>query len=170
MAVWACSIKYHVLTQRIVPFGTFLWKDGKKIDSCKDVFYQELTKRIYDAQFSPDGNKLAICYSQSNKILIFDIASEIVQAHIAIDGPGEYENLVFKFFDNENLLYSSIDNMLYCFNTSSCEIVTCLDIGYSARNISVCRKRNIVCVGLRYFENFKLVTVCPPRRSHTSWI
>ena len=171
MDVCACSIKYHVLTKRFEPFETFLWKDGKKMNWWKDVFYQESKERpIYDSQFSPDGNKLAICYYGSNKISIFDIASEIVQTQIATDGSVKYEYLVLKFFDNENLLYSSVDSMLYCINTNSCEILTCLDIGARARNISVCRKRNIVCVGLLHCENFKLVTVCPPRRSHTNWI
>ena len=168
MAVRACSIKYHVLTKHFGPFEYFLWKDGKKIDWWKDVFYQESTGRyIYDSQFSPDGNKLAICCNGSNKISIFDIASEIVQAQIATVGSGMYQYLVIKFFDNENLLYSSVDNMLYCINTNSREILTCLDIGARAGNICVCRKRNIVCVGFRYSKNFKLVTVCPPRRSHT---
>ena len=167
MVVRACSIKYHVLTKHFGPFEYFLWKDGKKMDWWKDVFYQESTERyIYDSQFSPDGNKLAIC-NGSNKISIFDIASEVVQAQIATVGSGMYQYLVIKFFDNENLLYSSVDNMLYCINTNSREILTCLDIGARAGNISVCRKRNIVCVGFRYSKNFKLVTVCPPRRSHT---
>ena len=166
MDVRACSIKYHVLTQRFEPFGTFLWKDGEKMDWWKDVFYQVSTEHyIYNSQFSPDGNKLAICFYYSNKIWIFDIASQVVQAQIATDWPGWHGSLVLKFFDNENLLYSSVDNMLYCINTNSCEILTCLDIGYEAGKISVCRKRNIVCVGFRYFGNFKLVTVCPPDRT-----
>ena len=134
------------------------------------MFGQESTS-ISDSQFLPDGNKLAICCSRSNKITIFDIASEIVQAQIATGGPELFQGLVLKFFDNENLLYSSAENMLYLINTNSCEILTCLDTGYmQARKISVCRKRNIVCVGFRFLKNFKLVTVCPPRRSHTSWI
>ena len=162
--VHACSIKYHVLTK---PFEPFLWKDGEKMDWWKDLFYQESTERyIFDAQFSPDGNKLAVCCC-SNKISIFDIASEIVQAQIATYGSGWYQYWVLKFFDNENLLYTSRDNMLYCINTNSCEILTCLDIGARARNISVCRKRNIVCVSCGYRNNFKLVTVCPPRRLQT---
>ena len=169
MDVCACSIKYHVLTKSIG--YSFLWKDGQKMDWWKDVFYHLSTERsIYDSQFSPDGNKLAICCSDSNKITIFDIASEIVQAQIATDGLGGHGDLVLKFFDNLNLLCSSVDNMLYCINTKNCEILTCLDIGHVAGEISLCRKRNIVCVGFYYFENFKLVTVCPPRRSHTSWI
>ena len=181
--VCACSIKYHVLTLRLMqpyqtghaslrfePYETCLWKDGEKMDGWKYVFYQVSKGRcIYDAQFSPDGNKLAISYY--NKISIFDIALEIVQAQIATDGPGIWSgSSVLKFFDNENLLYSSVNNMLYCINTNSCEILTCLDIGAGARNISVCRKRNIVCVGCDYRNNFKLVTVCPSRRSRISWI
>ena len=169
--VHACSIKYHVLSQHFESYETLLWKDGEKMDGWKDVFYQLFTEHfIYDSQFSPDGNKLAISCFHSNKISIFDIASEIVQAQIATDGPSGHGSLVLKFFDNENLLYSAAENMLHCINTNSCKILTCLEIGASARNISVCRKRNIVCVGLLHCENFKLVTVCPPRRSHTNWI
>ena len=168
MYVRACSIKYHVLTQCIQPSNlqTFLWEDGEKMNWWKDV---ELTKRhIRDSQFSPDGNKLAVRFSYSNKIWIFDIASEIFQARIATSFAthvlgGSHESFMLKFFDNENLLYISVDNMLCCINTNSCEILTCLDIGYRVGNISVCRKRNIVCVGFLHFKNFKLVTVCPPR-------
>ena len=171
MFVHACSIKYHVLTSRFNSYESFLWKDGEKVDGWKDVFYQEsMESDIYDSQFSPDGNKLAICWLDSNKISIFDIALEIVQAHIATDGPSWYAHWMLKFFDNENLLYTSLDNMLYCINTNSCEILTCLDVGDMAGDISVCRKRNIVCVSCDYRNNFKLVTVCPPRRSHTGWI
>ena len=171
MGVYACSTKYHVLTQCFERSEVSLWKDGEKMDGWTDMFYQlESTEHfliIHDSQFLPDGNKLAICCYYSNEITIFDIASEIIQAQIATDGPGNYGRLVLKFFDNENLLYSSLENMLYCINTNSCETLTCLDIGYMAEDISVCRKRNIVCVAFRYFENFKLVTVCPPPRSHT---
>ena len=172
MDVCACSIKYHVLTKCFRTDETFLWKDGEKMDWWKDVFYQESTERdVYDLQFSPDGNKLAISHYKSNKISIFDIASEIVQAQIATGEPGTwFRSSVMKFFDNENLLYGSVDNILYCINTNSCEILTCLDIGDVVGKISVCRKRNIVCVGCHYSKNFKLVTVCPPRSSHTSWI
>ena len=166
MGVYACSTKYHVLTQCFERSEVSLWKDGEKMDWWKDVSCQE-SSDIYDAQFSPDGNKLAIWCSNSNKISIFDIASEIVQAQIATYGSSRYQYWVLKFFDNENLLYTSRDNMLYCINTNSCEILTCLDIGATARNISVCRKRNIICVGFHYSKNFKLITVCPPRRSHT---
>ena len=122
---------------------------------------------VFNSQFSPDGNKLAISYSGSNKISIVDIASETLQAQIATDGPGRSEFSLLKFFDNENLLYSSKDYMLYLVNTNSCEILTCLDIGYVAENISVCPKRSVVCVSFVRFKNFKLLTVCPPRRSHT---
>ena len=172
MDVCACSIKYHVLTKCFRTDETFLWKDGEKMDWWKDVFYQESTERdVYDLQFSPDGNKLAISHYKSNKISIFDIASEIVQAQIATGEPGTwFRSSVLKFFDNENLLYGSVDNILYCINTNSCEILTCLDIGDVVGKISVCRKRNIVCVGCHYSKNFKLVTVCPPRSSHTNWI
>ena len=165
MYVLACSIKYHVLTDSIAG-GTFLWKDGEKMDWWKDVFYQESTEHhINISEFSPDGNKLAISHYKGNKISIIDIASEIVQAQIATDAPGPWHlSSELKFFDNENLLCGSVDNILYCINTNSCEILTCFDIGARARNISVCRKRNIVCVGFRYSKNFKLVTVCPPRR------
>ena len=167
-SVLACSIKYHVLAVHLAHDEAFLWKDGEKMDWWKDVFYEESTERCVSAsQFSPDGNKLAICCSDSNKISIFDVASAIIQAQIATNGSGRHEYLVLKFFDNENLLYSSVDNMLYCINTNSCEILTCLDIGYEAGRISVCSKRNIVCVGFRYLKNFKLITVCAPRRSHT---
>ena len=169
MGVYACSTKYHVLTQCFDSSEICLWKDGEKMDGWSDRFYQESTEHflfIRGSQFSPDGNKLAICCSDSNEITIFDIASKIIQAQIATDELDRYGRLVLKFFDNENLLYSSLENMLYCINTNSCETVL-IDIGYMAEEISVCRKRNIVCVGFYYFENFKLVTVCPPRRSHT---
>ena len=156
MYVCACSIKYHVLTKRLDTCEIVLWKDGEKMLGGY-VDYR-------DSQFSPDGNKLAVCYHDSNKITIFDIASEILQAQIVTAGYGDY---ALKFLDNENLLCSSLDSILYCINTNSCEILTCLDIGYEPGKISVCRKRSIVCVGFLYSKNFKLVTVCPPRRLHT---
>ena len=115
---------------------------------------------IVSAEFSPEGNRLAVSCDESSQVWIFNVSSKKFLAKIAIRGPK------LKFFDNENLLCGS-ENMLYSININSCEILTCLDFGDIPRPISVCRKRSIVCVGLNYSRNFKLVTVYPPRRSDT---
>ena len=166
MMVLACSIKYHVLTNQDEPF---LWKEGEKVDGWKEVFSQAATEPcICSAQFSPDGDKLAISCAQSNKISILDIVSKSFLGQIAIGEPDSLGKLGLEFFDNENLLCCSQNNMLYIMNINSCKILTCLYIGDDASSISVCRERNIVCIGLNCSGNFELVTVCPPRRSHTS--
>ena len=162
MHVLACSIKYNVLTEKN---GIFLWEDGEKVDGWEDVFFQAAVLHIVSAEFSPEGNRLAVSCDESNKVWIFDVASKHFLAKIAIRGP-KFDILELKFFDNENLLCGS-GNMLYYININSCEILACLDIDDIPRPISVCRKRSIVCVGLNYSRNFKLVTVFPPRRSDT---
>ena len=163
--VRACSIKYHVLTELQVKF--FLWKDEEKVGGWEDVFFQASIRILTSAEFSPEGNKLAMWGFPSQKILIFDVASKCLLGKISIsDFTSE-----LKFFDNENLLCGSRNkNMLYLINISSCEILTCLDIGVTPSSISVCRERDIVCVDVDYSETFKLVTVYSPRRSHTIWI
>ena len=168
MIVEACSIKYNVLTRQD---KIFLWKDGEKVAGWEEVFSQARIKTdVRDAQFSPNGNKLAISCVESNNVSIFDITSMSFLGQIYIGGQYMWADLALKFFDNENLLCSSSNNMLYSININNCEILTCLDIGDVPRPISVCRERNIVCVGLDYSENFELVTVRLPGRPHTSWI
>ena len=168
MIVKACSIKYHVLTDQAKPF---LWKDGEKVGGWEEVFSEAIAEEYIEyAQFSPDGNKLGISCLESNKILIFDITPMSFQGQISVGGPDWYGHLTFKFFDNENLLCSSLNNMLYSVNINNREILTCLDINDIPRPISVCRERNIVCAGLNYSENFELVTVYPPRMPHFSRI
>ena len=167
MNVLACSIKYHVLAEQDRPF---LWKDGEKVNGWKEVFSQAVLPPLFSGEFSPDGNKLAItCSPPRNEVWIFDVAAKNFLGNIVFDGP-DYKRPVLKFFDNKILLCGSINNMLYSININNCEILTCLYIGDKPSSISVCPKRNIVCVGLDYSKNFKLVTVCPPRKSHTSCI
>ena len=164
--VEACSINYHVLTYR----GNgriLLWKDGKKLDGWTKLFYQGSAVDLWSAAFSPNGNNLAISYTESNKIRIFDVASTSFLAQIASGGP-DLDFPLLKFFDNENLLYGSENNMLYSINLYRREIVTCLDMGDKPIPISVCREQNIVCVGLNKSKDFVLVKVCLPRRLKTS--
>ena len=159
MDVHACSINFYVLAKQSNQVS--LWKDGKKVDGWENVFL----KSVDGAEFSPGGNRLAVLYF--HKISVFDVASKRNLAEILIDrGNYDYQP-VFKFFDNENLLYSSENNMLYSININHWE-TTWLDIGDEIRSISVCRGRNIVCVGFDCSTNFELITVFPPRRSHTS--
>ena len=164
--VCACSIKYYVVTNQ---YKSFMWKDGERDDGWEDLFSQAAMPGFVDVEFSPEGNKLAMSCLSNNKISIFDVASKSLFANIALDGP-DFQELVFKFFDNKNLLCGSRNSMLYFININNCEILTCLDIGNHPDSISVCRKRNIVCVDFDYSKNFKLVTVCLPSRSHTNWI
>jgi hypothetical protein len=160
MHVHACSIKYHVLTEEKIPS---LWKDGKKMDDWDDLLSQAvLSSNISSAEFSPEANKLAISCWESNNICIFDVASTSFLAQIAIGGP-ELDIPVLKFFDNENLLCGSDNNMLYSININRREILTCLDIGDKPNPISVCSERNVACVGLNNSKKIVLVEVCLPR-------
>ena len=169
MGVVACSVKYHVLTQDAG--GLAVWKDGKRENDWINVFCRAgLLYYTSSVEFSPEGNNLAISCLSINEIWIFHVDSKSVLARITIPLLQLHKGmlLLLKFFDSENLICGSRNNNLFCININSRKILTCLDVGDKPSSISVCRERNIVCVGLDYSKNFKLVTVCPPRRLHTS--
>ncbi|CAB3987998.1 E3 ubiquitin- ligase DZIP3 [Paramuricea clavata] len=172
LLVHACSIKYYVLAETVsneIPFWdyalmqsgkTSLLKDGEIVKGWGNVFDTQL-REIF-AEFSPEGNRLALSSTASNKIVIFDVVSKGFLAHVPIY-VAFYDLLWLKFFDDENLLCSSANRMLYFINVERGEILTCVDVGDNPVPISICRKRGIVCAGLDWSENFDLIKVALPR-------
>ena len=163
--VHACSSKYHVLAQ-IESSDISLWKDGTKVAGWEDVFLTNTSLScILVGKFSPQGNRLALCNAEVNKILIFDVASTEVLAQIPINAPTN-ELLWLKFFDNENLVCSSSsdNHMLYFINVDRGEVLTCLDLGDIPGPIAACRERSIVVAALNCSEHFELIKVWLPRK------
>ena len=105
--VYACSIKYHVLVH-IKSTQVSLWKNGIKVNGWEKVFRANTCLRcIFSAEFSPQGNKVALFSIGINSIFIFDVVSLRYVARIHIYGPTD-DALAFKFFDNENLVCGSL--------------------------------------------------------------
>ena len=162
LAVLACSIKYHVLARtKPCNYDLTLWKDGTKVGGWEDVLTKMSLGLVSLAEFSPQGNRLALSsgFPNRNKIFIFDVASIKLLAQIPITNIAQ-----IKFFDNENLVCSSVNHMLYFFNIDRGEILTCLDVDDVPTPINVCRERNIVLVGLNSSERFELIKVRWPRK------
>ena len=158
LSVHACSIKYHVLAQ-IESSEFSLWKNESKVDGWEEVFRANTSLRcIHCAEFSPQGNRLALFSAEINKVFIFDILSIRYVAQVPTYGPS-FDILTLKFFDDENLVCGSTDHILYFINVDRGEILTCLDMGNIPAPISVSRKRSIVFAGLNYSENFELIKV-----------
>ena len=158
LSVYACSIKYHVLAQ-IESSEFSLWKNESKVDGWEEVFRANTSLRcIFCAEFSPQGDRLALFSAEINKIFIFDILSIRYVAQVPTYGPS-FDFLRLKFFDNENLVCGSTDHILYFINIDRGEILTCLDMGNIPAPISVSHKRSIVFAGLNYSENFELIKV-----------
>ena len=81
LAVHACSIEYHVLAQ-IESSEFSLWKNGVKVEGWENVFPANTSLRhIFRAQFSPQGNRVALFSLEINKIFIFDVVSLTYLAH-----------------------------------------------------------------------------------------
>ena len=155
--VCTCSIKYHALT--VWSDGkNFMWKDGKKIDAWTNLFWKVAFRCICYAEFSPNGNTLALTCIDSDRLLIFDVLSTSMLAKISFaqDCGG------LKFLDDKNLICSFLQT-IYCINVKGGEILACLDLGIWPFPISVCRKLNIVCAWLRGSGNFQLLEVILPR-------
>ena len=169
MSVLACSIKYHVFTRQ--GDECLLWVDGEKVDGFEGMFPQvPMLSFPVCAEFSPDGNRFVLYCYMDNKISIYDVASESFLAMITVGRLGLEP--VLKFFDNENILCRSVNGILYLWNINSCEVLTSFVLRDDLQQISVCRKKNIVCIASDISEHFELLTVFPPRscRSLTSWI
>jgi hypothetical protein len=163
LSVHACSSKYHVLAQ-IESSDISLWKDGTKVAGWEDVFLTNTSLRsIFFAKFSSQGNRLALSSVEVNKIFIFDVVSIECLAQIPINGPNN-DFLRLTFFDNENLVCSSTNHMLYFINVDRGEILTCLDVGDIPAPIAVCRERSIVFAALDSSERFELLKVWFPRK------
>ena len=142
-SVHACSIKYHVLAQ-LESGEISLWMNGIKVDGWKEVFGTNTSLRcIHCAEFSPQGNRLALFSGEKNKIFIFDVLSIRYVAQVPIYGPSD-DFLSLKFFDDKNLVCGSANHILYFINVDRGEILTCLDMGNIPAPIGVSRKRSIV--------------------------
>ena len=164
-SVHACSIKYHVLAQ-IESSSISLWKDGKRIDSWEAFFETNtslISRCISFADFSPEGNRLALSSLQINKIFIFDTLSMKFLSQLTIYGPS-IDRLRLKFFDNENLVCSSTNHIVYLINVERGEILTCVDFGDIPAPIDVFRKRSIIFVGHNCSDRFELIHVWLPRK------
>ncbi|CAB4004259.1 E3 ubiquitin- ligase DZIP3 [Paramuricea clavata] len=160
--VHACSIEYYVLAQ-IDSSDVSLWKDGTRIDKWEDVFFKDTSlKSISFADFSPEGNRLAVFSEEINIIFIFDVASIKFLAQITIYGPSD-DILRLKFFDNANLVCSSTNHTLYLINAERGEILTCVDLSDIPALIAVSRKRSIVFAALDRSVRFELIRVWLPR-------
>ena len=161
-SVYACSIKYHVFAQtESCEFS--LWKKGNKVVGWEDVFSANTQLRcVLFANFSPDGNRLALFSVEINKIFIFDVSRVAFLAQVLIDGPAN-DFLRLKFFDNENLVCGSSSHMLYIVNAERGEIITCLDVGDIPAPIDVSRDRSIVFAANNFSERFELIRLWLPR-------
>ena len=163
--VIACSIGFHVLAQ-IESSSISLWKEGSRVNSWEDIFDKNtllMSRCITFADFSPNGNRLALYSAEINKIFIFDIISLKFLSQVLIYGPSN-DLLRLKFFDNENLVCSSINHTLYLINVERGEVLTCVDFGDIPAPIAVSHKRRIVFVGVDCSERFELINVHLPRK------
>ena len=160
--VYACSIKYHVLAAKI-EFSEFpLWKNGVKVDGWENVLRANTPLALFShAEFSPQGSRLAL-FGETRKVFIFDVVSLSCVAQIPIYW-ASVNNPIFKFFDNENLVFGFTNHILCFINVDRGEIITCLDMRKIPSSIDVSRKRSIVCAGIHGSERFELIIVCLPR-------
>ncbi len=167
-SVLACSIKYHVLTWTKFFKTLALWRDGKRVDSWKDLFETYTSLYISKgcniiAEFSPQGNRLALSSSQMNKIFIFYTLSMKFLSQLTIYGRCNVHRQL-KFFDNENLVCSSDNHIVHLMNAGRGEILTCVDFGDIPAPIDVCRKRSMLLVGHDCSKRFELIHVWLPRK------
>ena len=161
-SVIACSVQYHVLAQ-IESSDVSLWKNGKRLDEWENVFHKNTSLRcVLFAEFSPSGDKLALFSVEINKIFLFDVISISFLLQIPINGPRN-DLLRLSFFNDENLICSSTNHMLYFINIERGEILSALDVGDIPAPIVVCRKQSIIFAGLNCSEHFELINVRLPR-------
>ena len=156
-SVLTCSINYYALVK--CRGKIFLFKDGLTIDDWTKMFSKAALRDINGAEFSPGGNRLAISCFIVDKIFTFDVASITMLPQISIHG----KCTDLKFYDEENLICGSKNQMIYLINVERGEILTCLDVGDAPDPICVCRKLNIVCVGLKRSKRFEILKIFSPR-------
>ena len=164
-SVFACSIRYHVLAQ-IESSDISLWKEGSRVNGWEDIFDKNtslMSRCITFADFSPNGNRLALHRIPINKIFVFDMISLTFLSQILIYGPSD-DILRFKFFNNENLVCGSTNHTLHLINVERGEILTCVDFGDIPAPIAVSHERKIVFVGVDCSERFELINVHLPRK------
>ncbi len=164
-SVLACSIKYHVLAE--IEYGyVSLWRDGKRVDIWEDFFKTNtslMCRIVISADFSLEGNRLALSTLQINKIFIFDTVSMKFLSQVTIYGAYR-DGLQLKFFDSENLVCATTDHIIYLINVERGEILTCVDFRDNPAPIDVSGKRSIIFVGHDWSESFELVHVWLPRK------
>ncbi len=164
-SVLACSIKYHVLAEIEYRYVS-LWRDGKRVDIWEDFFKTNtslMCRIVISADFSLEGNRLALSTLQINKIFIFDTVSMKFLSQVTIYGAYR-DGLQLKFFDSENLVCTTTNHIMYLINVERGEILTCVDFRDNPAPIDVCGKRSIIFVGHDWSESFELVHVWLPRK------
>ena len=97
-------------------------------------------------------------------VFIFDVVLFTLHAQVLLtDSRGN--RFASTFFDNEYLVCTSKNHILYLVNARNGDILTYLDCGFVPSPLCVCRQRSIICVSRDRTENVELVKVRLPRTS-----
>jgi hypothetical protein len=163
-SVHACSIKSVVLA-RMESGEISLIKKGNQIGHINwrsDFGKVRSGTATFEAEFSPEGEILALSSVGITRIFMYNVVSEIFLAKVI--GLSDGRSLTgMKFFDNERLVYGSCNHMLYFYDIKNSHVLTCLDIGDLPGPITVCQKERMICAGLNFSQKIKLIKVCLPR-------
>ena len=163
-SVHACSTKSTVLVQMESGNISFV-KRGNQVDSIilsEDFKKVRLGTATFEAEFSPEGELLALSSVGITKIFIYIVASEIFLDKIINFGDGRSLSGL-KFFDNQRLVVGSSNHMLYVYDVETDDVSACLDIGDSPGPVTACQKEKVICSGLAFSKKIKLIKVRLPR-------
>ena len=166
-SVHACSTKAIVLVQ--MESGKIsLIERGKQVDSTslsEDFKNVRSGTATFEADFSPEGELLALSTVGITKIFIYNVvsSSEIFRNGKVINLGDGCPLSGLKFFDNQRLVVGSLNHMLYVHDVLKDEVSTCLDIGDPPGPITVCQKEKVICAGLNFSKKFKLIKIRSPR-------
>ena len=166
-SVHACSTKSTVLVQ-MESGNISLIKRGKQVDSTSlsdDFKMVRLGTATFEADFSPEGELLALSSVGITKIFIYNVvlSSEIFLNGKVINIGDGCPLSGLKFFDNQRLVVGSFNHMLYVHDVLKDDVSTCLDIGDPPGPITVCQKEKVICAGLNFSKKFKLIKIRSPR-------
>jgi hypothetical protein len=162
--IWviACSSLYHVLMR----YGESIYL--LQYVNSVDLNSLPLNIHIYrnSACFSPNGQSLAFCSLQKT-LYIVDIATLNIRGKIFLNFVDRNE-LPLEFVDEEHLLCEGYHERLCLINVKTCDILTCISLGFMSLRDSwavfACRNRVGIIVYRDKYRKFKRIKLWLPQQ------
>ena len=160
--VIACSTLYHVLMRNTE--STYLLQYANCVELNSRVFNNIVPEVVNDITafcFSPNGQLLVFQYRDT--LYVLDIATLNIRGKFSLYYTAGSK---LQFIDEEHLLCKRYNDSLCLINVKTCDILTCISLGfgYNSWGVFACRNTVGIIVYSSKNEKFKLIKLWLPQQ------